>query len=216
MLAHRLLGGCSSSLSVSRLFLGSTLIAVARTRLWSLFRWCSESPLLAHPETMVSCLLGRYRYFPGPLPASCGTPAPFRLCSCSQPQSSPWSLTSEARASVPSPHPPRRVSRQASWAGECWSAPIFCAGISPLCPLHPCCCTLLRGSEASPHHLPPFSPVKGLPSVWKLFLLHSSLPEVQIPSLFFCLCFSFFLLPYPGTWGVSCLLGSLRSSASIQ
>ena len=64
------------------------------------------------------------------------------------------------------------------------------------------------------HPLSP--PVKGLPSVWKLFLLHRSIPEVQVPSLFFCLCFSFFLLPYPGTWGVSCLLGSLRSSASVQ
>ena len=43
---------------------------------------------------------------------------------------------------------------------------------------------------------PPLSlPVKGLPSVWKLFLLHSSLPEVQVPSLFFCLCFFFFFCP---------------------
>ena len=53
---------------------------------------------------------------------------------------------------------------------------------------------------------PPSSPVKGLPIVWKLFLLHNSLPEVQVLSLFFCLCFFFFLLPYPGTWGISCLL----------
>ena len=52
--------------------------------------------------------------------------------------------------------------------------------------------------------LPP--PVKGLPSVWKLVLLHSSLPEVQVPSLFFFLCVFFFLLPYPGMWGFSCLL----------
>ena len=85
------------------------------------------------------------------------------------------------------------------------------------CPLHPCCCALLRGSKASPPHPTPQSlPVKGLPNVCKLFLLHSSLPEVQVPSLFFCLCFFFFLLSYPGTWWVSCLLGSLRSSASIQ
>ena len=108
------------------------------------------------------------------------------------------------------------MSRQASQAGECWSALILCAGISPLCSLHPCCCTLLRGSEASLHTHPPSPPVNGLPSVCKLFLLHSSLPEVQVPSLFFCLCFSFFLLPYQGTWGVSCLLESLRSSASVQ
>ena len=178
---------------------------------------CSESPLLAHPEAMVSCLFDSSRLFPGLLPASRGALAPFRLCSYSQPQSSPWDLTSEAGASAPSTPPPWRVSRQASQAGECWSAPILCAGISPLCPPHPCCCALLRGSKASPPPTPPPSPpTKGLPSVWKPFLLHGSLSEVQVLSLFFCLCFFFFLLPYPGMWGVSCLLGSLRSSASVQ
>ena len=149
-------------------------------------------------------------------PATCGALAPFRLCSGSQPQSSPWGLTSEAKASAPSPHPSRRVSRQASWAVECWSAPILCVRISPLCPLHPCCCALLRGSEVSPLCHLQSPPTKGLPSVWKPFLLHSSFPLVQVPSLFFCLWFFFFLLPYPVTWVVSCLLGSLRSSASIQ
>ena len=139
--------------------------------------------------------------FPDSLPASCGTLALFKLCSRRQPQSSLWDLTSEARASAPSPRPPRRVSRQSSWAGECWSAPILCVGISLLCPLHPCCCTLLHGSEASPLRHPQPSPSKGLPSVWKPFLLHSSLPLVQVPFLFFCLCFFFFLLPYPGAWG---------------
>ena len=44
---------------------GSVLIAKARAHLWSSFRRCSESPLLVHPETMVSCLLGRSRLFPG-------------------------------------------------------------------------------------------------------------------------------------------------------
>ena len=108
------------------------------------------------------------------------------------------------------------MSRQASRAGECWSAPILCAGISPLCPSRPCCCTLLRGSEASPLCHSQSLPAKGLPSVWKPFLLHSSLPLVQVPSLFFCLCCFFFLLPYPGRWGVSCLLGGLTFSASVQ
>ena len=159
--------------------------------------------------------LGSPDFFLDSLLASCGTLAPFRLCSHSQPQSSPWDLTSDAGASAPSPHLPWRVSRQASQAGECWSARILCAGISPLCPPHPCCCALLCGSEASPPP-PPSPPVKGFPSVWKPFLLHSSLPEEQVPSLFFCLCFFCFLLPYPGTWGVSCLLGGLRSSASAQ
>ena len=108
------------------------------------------------------------------------------------------------------------MSRQASRAGECWSAPLLCVGISPLCPPHPCGCALLLGSEASPLCHPQSLPEKGLPSVWKPFLLHSSLPLVQVPSLFFCLCCFFFLLCYPGTWGVSCLLGGLTSSASVQ
>ena len=135
----------------------------------------------------------------------------------SQPPPAP---AGEARASAPSPRPPQRVSRQASragerWAGERCSAPIFCAGISPLCPLHPFGCALFRGSKASPLCHPQSPPAKGLPSVWKPFLLHSSLPLVQVPSLFFCLCYFFFLLSYLGTWGVSCLLGGLTSSASI-
>ena len=152
MLAHRLLGGCSSSLSISCPSLGSVLIATACTHLWSSFRQCSESRLFAHPETMVSCLLARSRVLPDSLPASCGTLAPFRLCSRSQPQSSLWDLTSRAGASSPNPHPPWRVNRQASQAGECWLPPVLYAGISPLCPLHPCCCALLCGSEASPRH----------------------------------------------------------------
>ena len=154
-------------------------------------------------------------FSPNSLPASCGALAPFRLCSRRQPQSSPCDPT-EAGASAPSPHPLQRVSRQASRAGGCWSAPILCAGVSSLCPPHPCGCALLRGSEAFPLCHPQSLPAKGLPSVWKPFLLHSSLPLVQVPSLFFCLCFFFFLLPCAGTWGVSCLLRGLRSSASVQ
>ena len=166
---------------------------------------------------MVSFFSGSFRLFPRLLPASCDALAPFRLCSRSQPQSSPWGLTSEARASAPSPYLPQQVSRQASQAGECWLTPILCAGISPLCPLTPVA-VLSSVAPKLPTHSPPSLslPVKGLPSVWKLFLLHSSLPELQVPSLFFCLCFFFFLLPYPGTSGVSYLLGHLRSSASFQ
>ena len=108
------------------------------------------------------------------------------------------------------------MSRQASRAGECWSAPILRVGTSALCPAHHCGCALLRGPEASPLRHPQSPPAKGLPSVWKSFLLHSSFPLVWVLSLFFCLCFFFFLLSYPGTWGVSCLLGGLRSSACIQ
>ena len=60
-------------------------------------------------------------------------------------------LLSRSLSSQPPPFP--GGEQQASQAGEFWSAPIICAGISPLYPLHPCCCTFLHGSEASP--LPP-------------------------------------------------------------
>ncbi|XP_022446743.1 leucine-rich melanocyte differentiation-associated protein isoform X1 [Delphinapterus leucas] len=44
--------------------------------------------------------------FPDFLLANCGTLVLFRLCSHSQPQSSPWDLTSEVQVSAPSPIPP--------------------------------------------------------------------------------------------------------------
>ena len=133
-------------------------------------------------------------FFPDSLPASCGALAPFRLCSRRQPQSSPWDPTSEAAVSAPSPCPLQRVSRQASRAGECSSAPILCAGMSPLCPPHPCCCALLRGSEASSLRLPQSPPVKGLlvcgnlsyftaPSHWCRSCPYSF---VSVFSFFFC------------------------------
>ena len=154
-------------------------------------------------------------FFPYCLPPSCGTLAPFRLSSYSEPQSSPWDLTSEASASAPSPHLPPWVSRQASQICVLASTDPPCGNLSALPSAPLLLCSPPWSQSFSPSHSP--SPtVKELPSVWKLFLLHSSLPEVQVLSLFFCLCFFFFLLPYAGTWGVSCLLGSLRSSASIQ
>ena len=163
MLAHRLLGGGSSSLSVSCPSLGSALIAAARAHLCSSFRRRSESPLLTHPETMVSCLLRSSRLFPGLPPGWPWRTNPFRLCSRRQTQSSPCDPTSEARASAPSPaRLPQRGSRQASRAGECWSALSLCAGISPLCPPHPRGCALLRGSEASPLRHLQSPPAKGL------------------------------------------------------
>ena len=111
MLAHRLLGGGSSSLSVSCPSLGSALMAAAHARLWSSFRRRSESPLLAHQETKrqekVSCLFGSSRPFPGLPPGQLWRTSPFRLCSRRQPQSSPCDLT-RARASAPSPARPGR------------------------------------------------------------------------------------------------------------
>ena len=128
------------------------------------------------------------------------------------------SSPTKARASAPSPRPPQRapqrVSRQGSRAGECCSAPSLCAGTSPLCLPHPCGCALLRGSETSPLCHPQSPPAKGLASVWKPFLLHSSLPLVQVPSLFFCLCYFFFSFALPKYVGSFLLLG--RSDVFCQ
>ena len=86
------------------------LIAAACACVWSSFKRRSESPLLVHQETKrqekVSCLFGISRLFPRLPPGQLWCTSPFRLCSRRQPQSSPWDLTSEARASAPSPaHP---------------------------------------------------------------------------------------------------------------
>ena len=127
------------------------------------------------------------------------------------------SLRSHRSPSLSSqPRPPRRVRRQASRAGECWSALILRAGISPLCPPHPCGCALLRGSEAPPSATCSLCPRRG-------FLVRGNLSSFTAPS-HWCRCHpysfvsvvSFFLLPYPSTWGFSCLLGGLTFSASVQ
>ena len=115
-----------------------------------------------------------------------------KLSSCCQSQSFPWGLTAKARVSVPSPYPPWFVttSRQMSQAGQRASAPILCAGLSQLCPLYTCFCTLLCGSEAP--HLSPL--VRVCPMLWKIFFLHSSFPDSFVSFLF-----PFFLLLHPVT-----------------
>ena len=95
-----------------------SLIAVARASLWSLFRWRSESPLLAHRETKrqdkVSCLFGSCRLFPGLPPSQLWCANPFRLCSRRQPQSSPCHLT---KAEPQLPAPPALAGEQTSLSG---------------------------------------------------------------------------------------------------
>ena len=135
MLAHRLLGGCSSSLSVPCQSLGSALIAAACTHLGaplsSALNPLSSRTRKQRGKKKSLASLAAPDLFPDSLPASRGALAPFRLRSRHQHQSSPCNQT-EARASAPSPRLPWRVSRQASRAGECWSAPIG-AIPAPIC-----------------------------------------------------------------------------------
>ncbi|XP_061034118.1 uncharacterized protein LOC133081771 [Eubalaena glacialis] len=66
-----------------------------------------------------------FRHFPGLPPSWLWHTRPFRLCSCSQPQSSPWDLTAEeAGASAPSPDLFQPAGEQTSLSG--WTSDIIC------------------------------------------------------------------------------------------
>ena len=104
MLAHRLPGGGSSSLSVPCPSLGCALIAAAHACLWSLFRWCSESPLLAHPETMASSAVPEF--FPVSLPASRGALASSGCVHAANPSPLPGIRPPKPEPQLPAPaHP---------------------------------------------------------------------------------------------------------------
>ena len=97
-----------------------------------------------------------------------------------------------------SQHPPVPAGEQTSLLGW-W----MLAGTDPPCgnlsalPSAPLLlCSPLWFQSFSPHRHLQSPRVKVLPSVWKPYLLHSSLPLVQVPSLFFCLCV-FFLFRCP-------------------
>ena len=159
---------------------------------------------------MTSCLSDSLRLSPG-LPQLSYT-NPCRLSSLgSQPQSSSWGLMSEAWALAPSP-PLSLTGAETSLSGcKVLVGTDLCAGFSPPCLLWACCCTSLWGSEALLCLL-----LRGFLSVWKLSLLYSHLPEPQALFWFLCpFCF-LFLLPYPIMWRLTCLFGSLSSSASVQ
>ena len=123
MLAHRLLGGGSSRLSVSCPSLGSALIAAARARLWSSFRRRSESPLLGHQETKrqekVSASLAAPDLFPDSLldslPASCGALTPSGCVHAANPSPLPAILQSLSLSSQPLPAPAGEQTSLSGW-----------------------------------------------------------------------------------------------------
>ena len=146
MLAHRLLGGGSSSLSIACPSLGSALIvatrAVSGAPLSSAVNLLSSRTRKQRGEKKSLASSAAADFFPVFPPSQLWGANPFRLCSRRQPQSSPCdpSLSSQ-------PRPPRCVSRQASRAAECCSAASLCAGISPFFPLRPCCCGIRADSR---------------------------------------------------------------------
>ena len=106
-------------------------------------------------------------------------------------------LWSDLRSpSLSSQSPPIPAGEQTSLSG--WWVLV---GTNPLCenlsalpsaPLWPRSPPWLWSFPPPP---PAVSACEGAPSVCKPFLLRSSLPEMQVLSLFFCLCFSFFFCP---------------------
>ena len=59
-------------------------------------------------------------------------------------------------------------------------------------------------------------PVRGFPAIWKLILLHNSLPRKVLPPYSFVSLFVFYILFYLLLKRMDCLSGCLLSSASVQ
>ena len=106
------------------------------------------------------------------------------------------SLRSNRSPSLSSQPPPTPVGEQTSLLG--WWVLVgtdpLCGNLSvlPSAPLWLCSPAWLR---SFPPPRPAVSAREGASSVWKPFLLHSSLLLVQVPSLYFVSVFSFFFYP---------------------
>ena len=128
-------------------------------------------------------------------------------------------LQSPSLSSQPSP---TLAGEQTSLSG--W---LVLVGTDPLCRnFSALLCTpvfaLSSMAPKLPLHPPPYPPNPRLHQ-WRVFLVCGNFSSFTAHSqrcrshpYSFVSVFFFFLLPYPGTCKVSCLLGSLRSSASIQ
>ena len=86
-------------------------------------------------------------FFPDSLPASCGALTPSGCVHAASP--SPFPAIRPKPSLSSQPRTPRRVSRQASRAGERCSASSLSAGVSPFFPLRPCCCGIRADSCGS-------------------------------------------------------------------
>ena len=109
-------GDVESDLCLHTGFLVAAAVALAsHALLWSSFRRCSESPFLKHPETMVSCLLGSSRLFPGLPPSSLWCTSP--LQAVFTPPTPVLSLGSDRSPSLSSQPPPTPAGEQTSLSG---------------------------------------------------------------------------------------------------
>ena len=128
------------------------------------------------------------------------------------------SLGSDLRSpSLSSQPPPAPAGEQRSCSGWC-----VLLGTDPLCgnlsalPSAPLWLRSPPWLRSFPPLPPAVSAHEGASSCVETFPPSRLPPTGAGPVPILCLYFFFFLLPYPGTWVVSCLLGGLRSSASVQ
>ena len=158
---------------------------------------------------MISCLLGCPVFSLDFL--SCVILVPSEYPHRRQPRSSSWGLTPEPEPWDPTPTlccVSRHVSHflvesdiQQQSLG--WILSVFAFQAPD--PVFP--------SEVLKLNLTP--PMRGFPSMWKLFLLHDSFPWAQIPVLKpLSLFFNLYLLPY--VTFIFCYFGSLQTSAGVQ
>ena len=115
--------------------------------------------------------------FPDSLLVSCGTLAPFSLCSCSQLQSSPMGLTSKAWASAPAPtHPHRWADKPLRLvsAGQHWSSvqEFLCFAL---------CTPVAVLSSVVPKPPPPL-PATPCHCQWRGFLVCGNFSSFTVPS----------------------------------
>ena len=153
--------------------------------------------------------------FPGSLPASCGALTPSGCVHAANPSPLPAippkpepQLPAPARPGGGADKPLGLVSagrhRSSVWESLRFALRTPVAALSSVAPKLP---------PSATHSLRPR----------RAFLVCGNLSSFTAPSQrcrshpsSFVSVFFFFLFPYPGTWGVSCLWGGLRSSASIQ
>ena len=92
---------------------------------------------------------------------------------------------------------------------------MICPALTLLCPLHSSFCAFLGKFEVPLFQL--ISPsVRWLPRTWVLFLFHSSLSGMLVPTQFFFSLSLFFFCSTQLCQEFLALLGGLNSSASIR
>lgn len=132
------------------------------------------------PVTTIFCLSGMPSFFPG-LAQLCPTNLLGVFSQLAKSGHLP-EIQSLSLSTQPPFVPGQQCEQLLTW--EVMFGSYLCGDFSPFCLPSTRRCAPLSGSEA-----PPFPFHEGFPSMWKLFLLYSSLPRAQVPVLKSCVSF---------------------------